>query len=74
MLDNDIPLKENNFKLKTYNYYLNTFKLAEVYKIPEGKVNLFLDMFEKNPLEATSLIKNRRKLTDKEIEQFLKKI
>lgn len=74
MLEYDIPLKESNFKLKTYNYYLNTFKLAEVYKLPEGKVNLFLDMFEKNPLEATNLIRNRRKLTDKDIEQFLKKI
>lgn len=74
MIQYDIPICEENFKLKTYNYLVNTYKLAEVYKLPQERINLFLDMFETNPLEAISLIKNRRKITDKEIENFLKKI
>ena len=71
MLDKKIPIKEENFKTKTYNFLVNQACLAEIYKMPQGKVDLFLDMFEVNPLEALGLLSNRRKLTKKEQDKFL---
>lgn len=71
MIDYKIPIKEENFKLKTYNFLVNQVLLADVYKMPQGKVDMFLDMFEVNPLEAMTLLANRRKMTKKEMDAFL---
>ena len=74
MITYNIPIKEENFKLKNYNFYLNLANMSDIYKLPKERVNLFLDMFEQNPLEAIAFIKNRRKVSQKEIENFLEKI
>lgn len=60
-----------NFKVKTYNFLINQACLAETYRLPQDKVDMFLDMFEVNPLEAMTLISNRRKMTKKELDAFL---
>ena len=71
MIDYKISIKEENFKVKTFNFLVNQACLGEKYRMPQGKVDLFLDMFEVNPLEAMKLLANRRKLTKKEQEEFL---
>lgn len=71
MIDLKMSIKEENFKLKTYNYYLNKHKFADHYKLPANKVNLFLDMFEVNPLEALELVKDRKKMTKQQLDDFI---
>lgn len=71
MLDNKIKISKDNLKLKNINFYINKNKLAEVYKIPETKVNFFLDMFEVSPIKALQLIKDRKKLTKKQIDEII---
>ena len=71
MIDLKIPIKEENFKLKTYNFFLNKHKFSEHYKLPNDKVDLFLDLFDINPMEALELVKNRRKLSKKELDDFV---
>ena len=71
MVDHKIPIVANNFKIKTYNFLINQSCLAETYRLPQEKVDLFLDMFEVNPIKAMELIANRRKLTKKEQKDFL---
>lgn len=66
-----IPKTEDNFKVKTFNFLINQACLAETYRLPQDKVDMFLDMFEINPLEAMTLISNRRKMTKKELDAFL---
>ena len=71
MVNYKIPIKEENFKIRNFNYYMNHALLSEKYRLPQGKVDLFLDMFEVNPLEAMTMVSNRRKLTKKEQDAFL---
>lgn len=71
MQDYKIPIKEENFKVKNFNFLVNHEKLKDVYRLPQEKVDMFLDMFEVNPLEAMALVSNRRKMTKKELEAFL---
>lgn len=74
MKDCSIPIKRDNFKIKNYNWNITNKKMAEFYKLPEDKVSLFLDMFEKNPLDSLELIENRRKLTPKQIDAIIDKL
>ncbi len=66
-----IAITEENLKVKTMNYYLNRNRLAATYKLPEDKMQVFIDWFEKNPLKAVALIENRRKLTKKQLDSFI---
>lgn len=67
-----IAITADNLKVKTMNYYLNKQRLADTYKLPPDKMQVFIDWFEKNPLKAVSLIENRRKLTKKQLDNFIK--
>lgn len=69
-----IKVCEENLKVKNMNYYLNKFRLAETYKLPPDKIECFIDWFEKNPLKAVQLIENRRKVTKKQLDVFLKEM
>lgn len=71
MRGNKIPLIQDNFKIKNFNFLLNQISLASTYRLPQEKVDMFLEMFEVNPLEALTLISNRRKMTKKELDKFL---
>lgn len=66
-----IPIKPENFKIKSYNFYKNQKSLADIYRLPKDKVSMFIDMFEVNPLKSMNFIANRRKLTKKEIDKFI---
>lgn len=74
MIEAGIPIKRDNFKIKNYNWLYTSEKMAETYKLPEGKVSLFLDWFETNPLEALELVSNRRKLTNKQLDDLIDKL
>ena len=69
--DLGIKVCEENLKVKNMNYYLNKFRLGETYKLPEDKIEYFIDWFETNPLKAVQLIENRRKVTKKQLDDFL---
>ena len=74
MKDLGIPVKADNFKIKNYNWITTNKLMASEYKLPEQKVELFLDMFETNPLESLELISNRKKLTEKQIFALIDKM
>ncbi len=74
MKDLGIPVKADNFKIKNYNWITTNKLMASEYKLPEQKVELFLDMFETNPLESLELVSNRRKLTEKQIFALIDKM
>lgn len=74
MYDNKIPFKEENFKIKNYNWILTSKNMAETYKLPADKVSLFLDVFEKSPIDALELVENRRKLTTKQLNEIINKM
>lgn len=74
MTDLKIPIKEDNFKIKNFNWLVTSKKMAPSYKLPENKVELFLDMFETSPIDALELISNRRKLTEKQIFALIDKM
>lgn len=69
-----IVVNEDNLKVKNMNYYLNKYRLAETYKLPEDKIECFIDWFEKNPLKAIQLVENRRKMTKKQLDLFIDEI
>lgn len=74
MTENKIPFKEENFKIKNYNWNFTCQTMAEFYKLPADKVSLFLDMFEKSPIDALELVENRRKLTPKQLNAIIDKL
>ena len=66
-----IPLNEDSIKLKSFNYNLNERKMSDDLGIPSDKIEVFLDTFDRNPLAATSLLKDRRKLTKKQLDEYM---
>lgn len=71
MKENSIPINEDSIKLKNFNYNLNERTLATHLGLPSEKVEVFLDTFDRNPLAATSLLKDRRKLTKKQLAEYM---
>jgi hypothetical protein len=71
MTENAIPIDEDSIKLKNYNYNLNERNLSSHLGIAPEKIEVFLDTFDRNPLASISLLKDRRKLTKKQMDEYM---
>lgn len=67
-----IPINEDSLKLKNFNYNLNERTLSSHLGLAPEKVEVFLDTFDRNPLASISLLKDRRKLTKKQMDEYMK--
>lgn len=63
-----IDVNENTLKPKYINALKHTDYLKFNLKYPEEKIDMFSKYFSDNPLETLSLLKDRRKLTKKQLE------
>lgn len=66
-----IPIEEESLKLKNFNYNLNERNLSTYLGIAPEKIEVFLDTFDRNPLASVSLLKDRRKLTKKQMDEYM---
>ena len=68
------PIDKNTLNTRNFKTLCIMKNLTEDQGFSKEKIEAFIDWLEVSPLKAASLLKNRRKMTKKQMEEFLKEV
>lgn len=68
------PIDKNTLNTRNFKTLCIMKNLTEDKGFSKEKIEAFIDWLEVSPLKAASLLKNRRKMTKKQMEEFLKEV
>lgn len=70
LIDNKYEINRENLKIKNLNILKNKHYLIEKYNYPENKINIFAENFADNPIKYIELLKDKRNITKKQLDNI----